>query len=553
MDRICDAFEAAWKAGQRPLLEDYLQQHGQEAGSTLLRELLTVELQYRRRRGEPTRLEEYRLRFPQHAELLQSLIWTITQLDEDLARKYELIGEAGRGAMGVVYRARHKILDLGVAIKVMQPDASTERFLREARLLAKIKSPNIVAVHDFDLLRDGRPVLVMEWVEGTDLGQALKAQGGPLPEARVIPWMRQTCAGMLAAAEQGIIHRDLKPSNVLIDAKDCARVGDFGLARESTGTGDLSQAGLLMGTPHYMAPEQAEDPRGVDTRADIYSFGATFYHLLTGKPPFEGDTPFAILFKNKTEPLISPRARQPELSERISDVLERCLAKAPTDRFPSFAEILKHLQPDPGVPAPWVLSDDRELADYLARFQARRAYYLSEQADWNEEMDTYRFPRAQVLRIVRGDIVSQEVEALVSSDTCLLEMDSGVSGAIRQAAGAEIDAQLRYSAPVRPGRAFVTSAGRLSARLIFHGVTVGFARDEIVCPSRDLIVEIMTSCMYHADSHSVKSIAFPLLGTGAQGFPRDICLETMFQFLCRTFLRGLTSVNDARIVIYRAN
>src|SRR5262249_2699747 len=154
----------------------------------------------------------------------------------------------------------------------------------------------VVAVHDFEVLQNGCPMLVMEWVEGTNLHRRMLAAGGPLPEDEVTPWMRQTCEGMLAAAEHGIIHRDLKPSNLLIDGRGWARVADFGLARGPASSGELSRPGLVMGPPYYMAPEQAEDPRGVDTRADIYSFGATFYHALTGKPPFEGGTAFSILY-----------------------------------------------------------------------------------------------------------------------------------------------------------------------------------------------------------------------------------------------------------------
>jgi O-acetyl-ADP-ribose deacetylase (regulator of RNase III) len=128
-------------------------------------------------------------------------------------------------------------------------------------------------------------------------------------------------------------------------------------------------------------------------------------------------------------------------------------------------------------------------------------------------------------------------------------MDDGVSAAIREAGGPEIERQARSQPPLRPGRAAVTSGGNL-ARFIFHGVTVGFIEDKLVRPSRDLIAEIMASCFYHADTHMVVSIAFPLLGTGAQGFPMDVCLDTMFQFLARMFLRGLTSVRDARIILF---
>jgi O-acetyl-ADP-ribose deacetylase (regulator of RNase III) len=129
-------------------------------------------------------------------------------------------------------------------------------------------------------------------------------------------------------------------------------------------------------------------------------------------------------------------------------------------------------------------------------------------------------------------------------------MDGGVSAAILRVGGPSIVEQARGQLPIRPGRALVTSAGDIPVRFIFHGVTVGFVGGQLVRPSRDLIAEIMASCFYHADSHEVRSIAFPLLGTGAQGFPRDVCLDTMFQFLARTFLRGLTAVREARIVIY---
>jgi WD40 repeat protein/predicted Ser/Thr protein kinase len=257
--------------------------------------------------------------------------------------RFELLSEVGRGGMGIVYRARHKGLDRLVAIKVMRPGASAARFAREARLLAKVRSPYVVSVHDVELLPSGFPLLVMEWVEGTNLSQLIRAEG-VIPEVRALTWMQQTCEGMLAVAQHGIIHRDLKPSNLLVDSDGHARVADFGLARGPTAADELSQSGLVMGTPLYMAPEQADDPRGVDTRVDVYSFGAMFYHALTGRSPFTGHTALSILYKHKTEPLIPPRSIRPDLSRHTSQILERCLAKAPSERFSSFAEILGELE-----------------------------------------------------------------------------------------------------------------------------------------------------------------------------------------------------------------
>jgi serine/threonine protein kinase len=471
-----------------------------------------------------------------------------------LLTRYDLLDEVARGGMGVVYRARHRALDRLVAVKVTLPGASAERFLREAQLLARIKSPHVVTVHDFDVLPNGCPTLVMEWVEGTDLLRLIRKQPAGLPEETVLRWMKQTCQGMQAAADQGIIHRDLKPSNILIDGQGQAQVADFGLARGPGGLDNLSLAGTVMGTPYYMAPEQAEDPHGVDTRADVYSFGATFYHALTGAPPFDGATAFTVLFKHKMEPPVAPKARNPQLSDRTCEVLERCLAKSPGDRFASFAEVLRQLQPGAAEGSPWDASEDGRLADYLARYQGRRDVYLERREELQD--DRYEFPSGRVLRILRGNIVEQQVEAIVSSDDEDLTMgasDEGVGGAARailRAAGPVIAEEARRYVPVRPGRAVVTSAGALPARFIFHGVTLGASRDPSVRPSRDLISEILASCFYHADSLHVQTIAFPLLGTGKGGFSQAVCLDTMFRFLARTLLRGITSVREARVVLF---
>jgi serine/threonine protein kinase len=468
----------------------------------------------------------------------------------EIFARYEILGEVGRGGMGVVYRARHKKLDRQVAIKVTLPGAPPERFLREARLLALIRSPHVVAIHDFDVLPNGCPMLVMEWVEGGSLHHAMQARGGAVPEEQVLPWMEQICAGMLAATEQGVIHRDLKPSNILLDGQGRARAADFGVARGPASQADLTLTTQgMLGTPFYMAPEQAEDPRGVDTRADIYSFGATFYHALTGTPPFTGETAFSVLCKHKLEPLISPRSRNPRISERTSELLERCLAKSPNDCFQSFAEVLHQLKPAPAAASPWDASEDTALAGYLARYQQRRATYLHPRYTLDEP-DQYVFPDGRTLSILRGSLIDQEVDALVSSDDEELSMSGGVSAALLRAAGPGMRAEALRYVPVRLGRAVVTSAGgALKARFLFHGVTLDYSRQQL-CPSRDLISEILASCFYHAESLHVQTIAFPMLGTGTGGFSRAVCLDTMFRFLARTLLHGLTPVREARIVIF---
>src|SRR5262249_50543916 len=157
-----------------------------------------------------------------------------------------------------------------------------------------------------------------------------------------------------------------------------------------------------------------------------------------------------------------------------------CLAKAPADRFSSFAEVRRVLRPSAGAASPWEVADDPELTGYLERYRARREGYLTGPRTWGAELDVYTFPCGQTLRIVHGDIVAQPVEALVSSNNCYLDMAVNVSRAIRVAAGEEVAEQAARLGPVRPGRVAVTAAGRLPARFIFHAVTVGLIQDQIV-------------------------------------------------------------------------
>ena len=171
-----------------------------------------------------------------------------------LAPRYEILGEVARGGMGAVYRARHLALGRDVAIKVILPGGSPDRFLREAQLLARASSPHVVGVHDYLILPDGSPVLVMEWVVGGDLLHLMKHHGGRLPEAVALPLMRQTAEAMASAAEQGIIHRDLKPSNILLDAQGRIRVVDFGLARGPQVDPDLSVTGWCWARPSTWRP-----------------------------------------------------------------------------------------------------------------------------------------------------------------------------------------------------------------------------------------------------------------------------------------------------------
>jgi serine/threonine protein kinase len=465
-----------------------------------------------------------------------------------LSTRYELLGEIGRGGMGVVYRARHRQLDRLMAVKLIRPGLDADRFLREARLLAKVRSPHVVAIHDCDVLLDGSPMLVMELIDGTDLRKLIQAAGSPLNEDAVLGWMRQTALGLLAAADMGITHRDVKPSNLLVDSHDQVRVLDFGLARAHGEDLGLTMTGSQLGTPHYMAPEQAEDPRSVDTRADIYSFGATFYHALTGSPPFTGETPFSILFKHKTKPLMAPRARNPVLSKVTAELLERCLAKSPGERFESFSELLRFLQPVPVGGSPWQPAANEGLSEHIERFRAARSCYLSRQLSPNEEHE-YKFAGGKTLRILVGDIVQQSTDAIISSDNSYLTMDGGCARAIASAAGESVPAWASRMTPVLPGRVVVTPSGSLPTRFLFHAVTNGYI-GRVYHASRDVLIELVAAIFYQADTLSVRSLAMPLMGSGGAGLSDEVALDTIFNAVARHLQRGLTGVNEVRLVLF---
>jgi serine/threonine-protein kinase len=290
----------------------------------------------------------------------------VTRLGQQVTREREMgsyrLGELlGRGGMGEVYRATHRMLARPAAVKLIRPEvlASTDgtlaqsaaaRFRREAEAAARLRSPHTVELYDFGVTEDGTLYLVMEFLEGTNLELLVRRQG-PLPAARVIHILGQVCESLEEAHVNGLVHRDIKPANIHLGRlglrEDFVKVLDFGLVRSMAGPSEESlagAAGMTPGTPAYMAPEMAHDQKMVDGRADLYSLGCVAYYLLTGHLVFEGDTPLQTILQHLQHPPVPPSQRtdQPIPAELEALVLA-CLAKRPDDRPRSAAELAERL------------------------------------------------------------------------------------------------------------------------------------------------------------------------------------------------------------------
>jgi serine/threonine-protein kinase len=256
--------------------------------------------------------------------------------------QYQLKKLLGAGGMGEVYLAEHRLLKRPCAVKLIRPqsagDASVlRRFEREVQATAQLTHPNTIEIYDYGHADDGTFYYVMEYLSGLDL-EDLVTRYGPLPPARAVHFLRQLCGALHEAHAAGLVHRDIKPGNVIAcrhgGRHDVAKLLDFGLVRAAGAGGDdltrLTAKGAVLGTPAYMAPEQARGAEAADTRSDLYSLGALGYFLLAGRPPFEKGTPLEVMVAHIQEP-VPPLANAPA---DLEAVLRRCLAKAPADRFP---------------------------------------------------------------------------------------------------------------------------------------------------------------------------------------------------------------------------
>jgi serine/threonine protein kinase/tetratricopeptide (TPR) repeat protein len=339
--------EFRWKADQPAIarVEEYLERFPRLNQPPIVLRLLRQEFLGRQRRGDSPDPSEYRARFPALVVTGQELQETLDQYrTQPPARSqpgtpevpgYQVLGLLGRGGMGVVYRARHVQLDRLVALKMLRDGAANledlPRFRTEAQAVARFQHPNIVQIYEVGE-HQGQPYLALELVDGTSLDR--KLAGTPQPPRQAAELAAVLARAVHAVHERGIIHRDLKPGNVLLTAEGAPKIGDFGLAKQLDVDAGQTRSGDVLGTPAYMAPEQAAGrTREVGPAADVYALGAILYEMLTGRPPFLGVTAWDIIPQILSAEPVPPRRLQPTVPRDLETICLKCLRKEPDRRY----------------------------------------------------------------------------------------------------------------------------------------------------------------------------------------------------------------------------
>ena len=362
IDRLCNPFEEAWLAGGRPKIDEFVAKAPRDEWPELLRELLVVELHYRQQLGESPTLEAYRTAYPALdfgplAELfaaarpsdrsgISKVTAHTTQHGPQAARcnapridrvgDYELLEEIARGGMGVVYKARQISLGRTVAVKMilagnLSTKADHDRFHQEAESAALLDHPNILPVFEVGE-QEGQHYFSMGYVDGQSL--AARLAEGPLPPREAAELVATVAEAVDYAHRQGVVHRDIKPSNILLDKKGRPRVTDFGLAKRLQGGSELTTTGQILGTPSYMAPEQATGQAGATgPAADVYSLGALLYTALSGRPPFQAATPLETMHQVLEREPVVLRQLNAAVPRDLETIVLKCLEKLAPRRY----------------------------------------------------------------------------------------------------------------------------------------------------------------------------------------------------------------------------
>jgi tRNA A-37 threonylcarbamoyl transferase component Bud32/tetratricopeptide (TPR) repeat protein len=388
IDSVCDRYEAAWRSGQSADLASFLADAQEELWEPLFRDLLCLDLQCRLERGEHPDAREYCERFPQLAEIVEAVFaaeengvssstrrssraaasgeatvsllaganvsagddFRLHEPRESGAPGYEILEELGRGGMGVVYKARQIALDREVALKVIRngglaSDVELLRFQNEAEAVAQLDHPQIVPIFEVGQIQ-GLPFFSMKLISGTSLDKRLaEFNTTPRASARIVAIV---ATALHHAHQRGILHRDLKPANILLDEGDEPHLTDFGLAKRIASDGELTQlthTDMLMGTPAYMAPEQASQVRGaLSTATDVYGLGTILYALFAGQAPFAGTTLVETLDLVRNHAPEPPSLINPHVPRELEIICLKCLEKEPARRYSSALAVAEDLK-----------------------------------------------------------------------------------------------------------------------------------------------------------------------------------------------------------------
>ncbi|HEV7280773.1 MAG TPA: protein kinase [Pirellulaceae bacterium] len=373
IERACDRFEAAWRADQPLSIERVLHEVPERLRPAALRELVAIEIERRGDQGERVSGAEYRDRFPELTKFAaqptaadqvasaasmspasaaepQNKAFDAEPQPGDDVGDYRLLEKLGAGGMGTVYKAVHRHMGRVVAMKALQSRWLAQRdlakrFEREVRAAARLHHPNVVVAFDARE-ENGRRWLVTEYLEGIDLSKLVR-RDGPLPIDTALGCLLQAARGLEYAHARGLVHRDVKPGNLFLTIEGTVKVLDLGLSRfvaldDEDWVEPLTSSGAFLGTASFVAPEQARNSRRADGRADIYSLGCTLHYLLTGKPPFRGETTIDVLIAHATEPppTLPDFGLSPQLADRLRSIFGRMTARRLDDRFATMSEVV---------------------------------------------------------------------------------------------------------------------------------------------------------------------------------------------------------------------
>ncbi|GAB4310818.1 MAG: hypothetical protein Kow0059_00440 [Candidatus Sumerlaeia bacterium] len=262
--------------------------------------------------------------------------------------EYHILGLVAKGAMGEVYRALDPILNREVAIKVLSPrlmsdEDAVNRFQREAKATARIRHRNVAIIYGVGKTADGLPYMAMEFIDGQPLSEVIRHKT-ELRYSQIVDILIQCCEGLQAARREGIIHRDIKPGNIMMLADGEIKLVDFGLAKIFRDESFRTMDNMVLGTPAYMSPEQSLGQQSIDFRSDIYSLGASFYHLLTGELPFDADNPVQLMMKHVNSPLRSINVINPRVPHDLSEIIHKMMSKDREERYQDYEDLIHDLK-----------------------------------------------------------------------------------------------------------------------------------------------------------------------------------------------------------------